>query len=545
MTSSMKIADTVIPIDPALLYQRISFAKESQDQLKKYFEYELAPYPLSLFDEVGLRKSKKSAMYALFQPIEDTVTSEDVCYVIDGGFLLHKVVWRKGEIFSFISDTYVKYVQKYYGKNAVIVFDGYSEDIAKKSTKTSERLRRSKKPTSADILFEESMSVTMSQEKFLSNEKNKARLITMLKKKFQNAGHSVKQHEEDADTLIVSTALEMASDYESVVIVGEDIDLLIILTGIANETQNNVYFMKPGKRKSAKCLYSSTSLQDPTLAEHILFYHAFTGCDTTSALFNQGKIKITLLLKKTDDLREDINSFKDSYADPDLIDDAGEKVLVALYGGQRNDSLNKLRYDGFGRSITKSKFNLACLPPTKAAGRQHSLRTYHQVQQWMGKKKIAESWGWKQGPNGLMPIFTLQEPAPAELLKFVTCKCEKGCEKQCGCRKAGLKCSDICFFCHGQSCANAKEIDHAESDSDDEELETRMDQFCSQSNRFGAPLDTYLDCSNNDTLLDEECQASDNLFQEPILIDEIYPENAEMNVSDNPGPSGSKRRKLS
>lgn len=214
-------------------------------------------------------------MYALFQAIEDTITSGDVCYVNDGGFLLHKVVWRKGEIFSFISDKYVKYVQKYYGRKAIIVFDGYSEDIAKKSTKTSERLRQLTKPTSADISFEESISATMSQDKFLSNEKNKARLITMLKKKFQNAGHLVKQHEEDADTLIISTALEMASDYESVVIVDENIDLLIILTGIAYETQN-VYFMKPGKGKSVKCLYSSTSLQDPTLAEHILFYHAFT-----------------------------------------------------------------------------------------------------------------------------------------------------------------------------------------------------------------------------------------------------------------------------
>lgn len=58
MTSSVKIADTVIPIDPTLLYQHISFAKESQDQLKKYLEYELAPYPLFLFDERFLACAK-------------------------------------------------------------------------------------------------------------------------------------------------------------------------------------------------------------------------------------------------------------------------------------------------------------------------------------------------------------------------------------------------------------------------------------------------------------------------------------------------------
>ncbi|CAL1680983.1 unnamed protein product [Lasius platythorax] len=70
-----------------------------------------------------------------------------------------------------------------------------------------------------------------------------------------------------------------------------------------------------------------------------------------------------------------------------------------------------------------------------------------------------------------------------------------------------------------------------------------MGQFYAQSNRFGAPLDMYLDFPNNDTLLDEEYQAPDILIQE--LIDEMYPENVEINVSDNPGPSESKRPKLS
>lgn len=63
---------------------------------------------------------------------------------------------------------------------------------------------------------------------------------------------------------------------------------------------------------------------------------------------------------------------------------AGEKVLVALYGGKENDSLDSLRYSAFSRSVTKSKFNLASLPPTRAAALQHSLRAFHRIQQWMG-----------------------------------------------------------------------------------------------------------------------------------------------------------------
>ncbi|GBM37029.1 hypothetical protein AVEN_31870-1 [Araneus ventricosus] len=45
------------------------------------------------------------------------------------------------------------------------------------------------------------------------------------------------------------------------------------------------------------------------------------------------------------------------------------------------------------KSAYKSKFNIASLPPTEAAARQHSFRTYHQVQKWYGNEQNAEQWG--------------------------------------------------------------------------------------------------------------------------------------------------------
>ncbi|GBM86308.1 hypothetical protein AVEN_248205-1 [Araneus ventricosus] len=38
---------------------------------------------------------------------------------------------------------------------------------------------------------------------------------------------------------------------------------------------------------------------------------------------------------------------------------------------------------------------MASLPPFKAAAHQHSLRAYHQIQHWLGNKKIPEDWGWE------------------------------------------------------------------------------------------------------------------------------------------------------
>jgi len=70
----------------------------------------------------------------------------------------------------------------------------------------------------------------------------------------------VNQALDDADTLIVNTAIDLSLTNETVVIVGEDIDLLIILTGLA-PTTNNIFFMKPGKGTIERRIYSTNSLQ--------------------------------------------------------------------------------------------------------------------------------------------------------------------------------------------------------------------------------------------------------------------------------------------
>ena len=58
--------------------------------------------------------------------------------------------------------------------------------------------------------------------------------------------------------------------------------------------------------------------------------------------------------------------------------------------------------------------------------------------------------------SGVKPIYTEDiMPIPESLLKIVFCSCKGNCTKQsCGCRKHGLKCTEIFKNCHGQSCEN-------------------------------------------------------------------------------------------
>ncbi|CAG9772311.1 unnamed protein product [Ceutorhynchus assimilis] len=228
-TSSVKLHDEVVPVDLYTIFRRISFHKKTEYELKNYFTYELAPYPPSLFDEQGMmRKSRKSVFYDLFNPVETPSNIGSALYVIDGGFLLHRVPWELRERFSSILNKYVEYVKKYFGSRSIIVFDGYPDDPGEKSTKSAERLRRNKF-MAANVKFDESMLLTISKDKFLSNEGNKKRMISMLIKKFSEENISVEQAAEDADITIVRRAMENATHSECVVVVGEDIDLLATL----------------------------------------------------------------------------------------------------------------------------------------------------------------------------------------------------------------------------------------------------------------------------------------------------------------------------
>jgi len=77
--------------------------KQNDEELKTCFNYELFPYPLSLFSEGGMRKTKKSALYDYIKRMENTnVELNYKTYVVDGGFLLHRVIWQINQTFEKI-----------------------------------------------------------------------------------------------------------------------------------------------------------------------------------------------------------------------------------------------------------------------------------------------------------------------------------------------------------------------------------------------------------------------------------------------------------
>ena len=121
------------------------------------------------------------------------------------------------------------------------------------------------------------------------------------------------------------------------------------------------------------------------MCQQILFVHAISGCDTTSALYGLGKAIFLRKAKKSAAFFAEAKKFLLPDIEQKAIELAGEKVLVEVYGGRQQDTINKLRYVKYNQKLASCSTALQpCnLPPTSAAAKFHIQRTYYQVQEWI------------------------------------------------------------------------------------------------------------------------------------------------------------------
>lgn len=413
-----------------------------------------------------MRKTKKAALYDVLPNTDITIDFKNSIMVIDGGSLLHRTKWQLGSSYSDICDQYINYVKSHYGPHSTVVFDGY--DDTSNSTKTSEQKRRGAAKSSIDINFDLTMKLTVQQEYFLSNAKNKCQLIKLLTEKMQAEEIETRVAVSDADCTIIRTAIEKAANNSVTAVVGEDVDLIVLLMALTPSAKE-IFFVKPGRGKMETRIFSSQELQKLSFCCSILFLHSFSGCDTTSAIFRKGKALFVKLFEQNPLTKEIAAIFYDPTSTQDAIAESGEKMFLAVYRAPSSQTdLNSHRYSVFLKSSTKLKPDLSSLPPTKGSAKYHSFRVYHQVQEWLGNQLPPEMWGWKRGVDGnLEPITTLDPPAPDTVLNSIFCRCKSDCSGKCGCRKAGIYCSPICNSCLG-ACTNGAPVDLNEKDDDDD-----------------------------------------------------------------------------
>lgn len=112
--SSVKIGDEKVTIHPLTLFLRllvVMVEKKPDQEVINYFEYELCPYPMSLFKDGVMRSSQKSKlksfMVSNISTIEDKSETKKIA---DGGALLWCCNWKKNQSFKTISKMYADFL---------------------------------------------------------------------------------------------------------------------------------------------------------------------------------------------------------------------------------------------------------------------------------------------------------------------------------------------------------------------------------------------------------------------------------------------------
>ena len=99
-------------IDCALLFQRfIVVSKSGELSLEGIMVYELCPFPPALFETNNLfRKADKPQLAQVISEYANggilDIIPETECYVLDGGSLLHRFTWKRGETYGTIANSY-------------------------------------------------------------------------------------------------------------------------------------------------------------------------------------------------------------------------------------------------------------------------------------------------------------------------------------------------------------------------------------------------------------------------------------------------------
>ena len=138
--------------------------------------------------------------------------------------------------------------------------------------------------------------------------------------------------EEDADFLIVTTAEKCNLTWRTW-IVGEDIDLLVVLN--KRKPYNNIYFLKPGKGNIQNSIYDN-SFKHSTLQYLLTFIRAFTGWGTTSCFLKQDKNKIIKMLLNDSSLQKQAQCFYDPNTTPQGLAASACEIVSRLYGTKKD-----------------------------------------------------------------------------------------------------------------------------------------------------------------------------------------------------------------
>jgi hypothetical protein len=443
-----------------------------------FFSHENQLHPPSLSDGGKLRSCKKSDIVGCIQPtvflnLENNYIE---CKIFDGAALVHILKPTLVKTFDeYANKIFIPFVNRELKSvNRIdIVWDKYIENSLKESTrqKRGSGVRRKVNPQT---------KIPDNWYHFLREPKNKTELFEFLNEKTvnhiyeegkevclthnNNIVSNVKHRKdfmnsdiEEADTRILIHIIHaLENNFNKIMVRTVDSDILVILLGHFENLRTKCESIKlvlafgVGKDYVLFNINETFASIGAEVSASLPFFHALSGCDTTSSFHRKGKKAMWNAWKAFSDVTKVFKFIGDnpfSHLDKDAWQiNTLERFIIIVY--ERTsvlEDINESRYQLF----CKKNRSLENLPPTKDALLLHIQRAIYQSGVWtscLNFNLVAPSptlFGWKLEDEKLVPIWmTLSEAAKAcsELIK---CNCKKEC-RRCKCFKANLPCTDLC-----------------------------------------------------------------------------------------------------
>ena len=266
---------------------------------------------------------------------------------------------------------------------------------------------------------------------------------------------------EEADTRVLLHAQHaLAQGMNHIKIISNDTDVVIIALGIYHKLRAKHHFddiiIEFGMKKDYKAisLKALAEALGESRCQALPFFHALTGCDTTSAFKGIGKKKAYEALKAFKSAESTLAEM--SFQAFQNLQENDEKFgiiqrLVVLMYSKTSilKKVNDLRVEMY---FQRSQ-NIELIPPTSNALFMHTKRAIYQASIWSKCLQSQQNrpspleFGWKLADNPIMkyePLWMTQKEASKECREFVKCSCKSEVCTRCKCKAANLLCTALC-----------------------------------------------------------------------------------------------------
>ena len=403
--------------------------------LETAFKYPITSLPLAIADpDSTLRSSSKSSLrnYLIDESGASLKSAPKNCSWLIDGMAAVRTVGTKKTYKEWIKAlvTFITPLDEVEPIQFGMINDVYIEGSTKNCT-------RSKRGESGGIVkvegFEQHMQHGRSWHEFLCNAKNKTELLKLIgrfikdemknqlsipfiftteDRTYEMKNNIVEQigtsNHEEADTRLILHAILTQTD---TVIVCEDTDVLILMVwAYAKFNITKEWYMKYESTSYAR-IKDIVDYLGEEISQYLPHIHAITGCDTTSAFYRKGKVKVLTKVQENPSILSLIKNLGvQRTLDNDTIIFAEEFVRKVIYNGKAKEGYTQTRVRLYKTSISKSTL---MLPPDQNSLLQAIKRVHHQVYTWLrsnetnidGLRYQEFGWKWCQERQMIMPIW--------------------------------------------------------------------------------------------------------------------------------------------